>query len=211
MNAFAKLFPYFSLGQIRHLIDKLKKEGVLLTANFNKTGYDRTQWYSVCDECMALYLGEPYRSAAASHEEHSETADDLDDEISTSSMCPGGQVDVQDVTHAFAPKGTSMCNFQQMDLQHITHPPAESCTPIPDVNTVEEPAATVESTGDPPLADIVREKAAAALLKKQELKEHLKALNFKADIRELYLGLKAHTDSQSAETETLPRVRKEWK
>jgi len=47
MEAFKELFPFWSVGQIRRILDKLKSSGYLITGNFNKVGYDRTIWYSV--------------------------------------------------------------------------------------------------------------------------------------------------------------------
>jgi ribosomal protein L37E len=54
---FTELFPYFTANQIQHLIGKLREKNILLVGNFNKIGYDRTNWYSVSDEVMAVYLG----------------------------------------------------------------------------------------------------------------------------------------------------------
>jgi uncharacterized Fe-S radical SAM superfamily protein PflX len=57
MEAWAELFPYFSKYQIRHLIDKMRSQNILLVGVYNRVQYDRTQWYSVSDEVMDLYLG----------------------------------------------------------------------------------------------------------------------------------------------------------
>jgi hypothetical protein len=57
MEAWAELFPYFSKDQIRRLISKMKSRKILLVGVYNRIHYDRTQWYSVSDEVMALYLG----------------------------------------------------------------------------------------------------------------------------------------------------------
>jgi hypothetical protein len=54
---FTELFPYFTANQIQHLVGKLREKNILLVGNFNKIGYDRTNWYSVSDEVMELYLG----------------------------------------------------------------------------------------------------------------------------------------------------------
>jgi rubrerythrin len=55
IKAFENLFPYLNGEQIRRTIDRLRKEKVLYVGKFNKTGYDRTLWYSVNDEVMELY------------------------------------------------------------------------------------------------------------------------------------------------------------
>jgi rubrerythrin len=57
MAGFTELFPYFTVHQIQHIISKLRDKGILFVANYNKIGYDRTNWYSVSDEAMALFLG----------------------------------------------------------------------------------------------------------------------------------------------------------
>ena len=49
VKAFDTLFIYFSRNQIRRILDKLETEGLILCGNFNKSGYDRTKWYSVTD------------------------------------------------------------------------------------------------------------------------------------------------------------------
>jgi hypothetical protein len=47
LSAFVELFPYWSVSQIRRIIDKLEKEGVILSGNFNLNTYDRTQWHTL--------------------------------------------------------------------------------------------------------------------------------------------------------------------
>ncbi len=48
--AFGKLFPYFKSQKILRLLLELEKDGVLLSGNFNKFGYDKTKWYTIKDE-----------------------------------------------------------------------------------------------------------------------------------------------------------------
>lgn len=45
MKAFETLFPYLSGKQIRTALDKLEQSGLILSGNFNVSGYDRTKWY----------------------------------------------------------------------------------------------------------------------------------------------------------------------
>lgn len=54
-TAFAELFPYWSIDQIKRIIKKLKDQGVIDISNFNKTEFDRTNWYSVSDEILSQY------------------------------------------------------------------------------------------------------------------------------------------------------------
>jgi hypothetical protein len=60
---FTELFPYFTAHQIQYLIGKLRKDSILLVGNFNKIGYDRTNWYSVSEEVMNIYLGKTREEA----------------------------------------------------------------------------------------------------------------------------------------------------
>lgn len=48
-KAFAKLFPYWSEGQIYRRLNKLEEAGILLTGIYNKTKYDQTKWYSISE------------------------------------------------------------------------------------------------------------------------------------------------------------------
>ena len=57
LTALEKLFPYFSRGQIRRLIDNCVNNGAVLKGNFNKAGYDKTNWFSLTDEVLKAYGG----------------------------------------------------------------------------------------------------------------------------------------------------------
>ena len=46
-SKFADIFPYFSERKIYRLLQKMEDDGILLSANYNKAGYDRTKWYSL--------------------------------------------------------------------------------------------------------------------------------------------------------------------
>ena len=47
VKAFGKQFPYMSPHVIRGALKKLEDEGLILTGNYNVTGYDRTTWYTL--------------------------------------------------------------------------------------------------------------------------------------------------------------------
>jgi len=57
VRAFEKLFPYLTKKQIWGAIQKLIKEGVILTGNYNLKPYDRTLWYSLKNEKSLLPQG----------------------------------------------------------------------------------------------------------------------------------------------------------
>ena len=46
-NAWQKQFPFWSIPTIRRTITSLEKQGVLITGNFNKVGFDKTKWYRI--------------------------------------------------------------------------------------------------------------------------------------------------------------------
>jgi hypothetical protein len=105
MDAWAELFPYFTKDQIRHLIDKLKRNRVILIDVFNRTRYDRTQWYTVSDEVMALYLGKTPVPGQDGPEENPESAEKPicppghGSGKSTTSIRPPGHIHVPDFPH----------------------------------------------------------------------------------------------------------------
>lgn len=51
-KAFAKLFPFWGEATIKRIIQSLKEQGVILTGNYNKSTYDRTNWYAFVDNRM---------------------------------------------------------------------------------------------------------------------------------------------------------------
>ena len=52
----AELLPYLSDKQIRYALDKLIREGIIITGNYNKSSYDRTLWYAFTDYGEILFL-----------------------------------------------------------------------------------------------------------------------------------------------------------
>ena len=56
--AMAELFPYLSARQIRTALDSLRKNGMVLTGNYNKNSYDRTLWYTISDDCAKRFFPE---------------------------------------------------------------------------------------------------------------------------------------------------------
>lgn len=52
VDAFTKLFPFWSAGQIRRLLQSLIDKGVIITGNYNSSAYDRTTWYAFSDSIL---------------------------------------------------------------------------------------------------------------------------------------------------------------
>ena len=54
MKAFEELFPYIKPRGIRTALNKLKEEGFIIVDNYNKSPYDRTQWYTLTEKAEAM-------------------------------------------------------------------------------------------------------------------------------------------------------------
>lgn len=52
LEAFVELFPFWTVGQIRRILDSLISQGVIVKGNHNARAYDRTCWYSLADESL---------------------------------------------------------------------------------------------------------------------------------------------------------------
>lgn len=48
-KAFNELFPYMNPRKIARVLEKLEKEYIIKSGNFNKAKYDRTKWYCIID------------------------------------------------------------------------------------------------------------------------------------------------------------------
>ena len=55
VDAFSKLFFYLSPKQITLILKKLETNNCVFVGRFNKMKIDRTKWYSVNDEIMAIH------------------------------------------------------------------------------------------------------------------------------------------------------------
>ena len=49
IDAFTKLFPFWTARQIRRVLKSLEEKGIIVTGNFNSSTYDRTTWYAFGD------------------------------------------------------------------------------------------------------------------------------------------------------------------
>ena len=56
VEAFKKIFPYWSTRQIRTIIDNLVAEGVIVKRQLSGTGYDRRNWYAFVDEAAFVKI-----------------------------------------------------------------------------------------------------------------------------------------------------------
>lgn len=49
IEAFTKLFPFWTARQIRRILKSLEDKKVIITGNYNQSTYDRTTWYAFAD------------------------------------------------------------------------------------------------------------------------------------------------------------------
>lgn len=57
MEAFAQLFPFWTVAQIRNIIKKLETNGAIYIGNYNIDWSNRTKWYALSEEVLELYNG----------------------------------------------------------------------------------------------------------------------------------------------------------
>ncbi len=108
LEAYADIFPYWTVRQIRTIIDNCIDYGLLSKSNYNQTEYDRTAWYALTYDGMKLYpelVQEKYLKRLISTQRDSNPASVL------------------------------ICQKWQMDLTELTNRSDGIDTPIPDINT----------------------------------------------------------------------------
>lgn len=54
VQAFSELYPFWTVKQLRRIMESLYNQKVLMKGNFNKKPFDRTGWYSITDEYSYL-------------------------------------------------------------------------------------------------------------------------------------------------------------
>ena len=55
LDAMAGLFPYLTKSTIHRALKRMAEEGLILKGNYNKSGYDRTVWYSLSDAAEPFF------------------------------------------------------------------------------------------------------------------------------------------------------------
>lgn len=56
VEAFTKIFPFWSRGQIRRILKSLEESDVIVTGNYNQSSYDRKTWYAFTDSFQQMHL-----------------------------------------------------------------------------------------------------------------------------------------------------------
>lgn len=76
--AFCKLFPFWSIQNIKTILNNLKEKGVIIVGNYNKSKYDRTNWYAFADEEKWLKTVKTEENIQENFEENAEFLDKLE-------------------------------------------------------------------------------------------------------------------------------------
>ena len=127
-EAFAKLFPFISVHRIRRILNKLEQSGVIMTGNYNKSGFDRTKWYALSDEVLNIYsqncephftnLQTPFRKSA-------KPIPDINTDIYKHTISPtlsGESVSIEDVfdkTYAIYPRKEGKTKGRQAYVSYL--------------------------------------------------------------------------------------------
>lgn len=148
VEAMLKYFPYFTYNQLRRIITKLKKAGIIKISNYNLMAYDKTRWYSFTE------LGEKLLGICVHYEEKT----------------------VGETTNPGVNKNTSICEKIQIEESKITNDMVENTSrteinhkPIPDIetnieNTDIEKSVIANSSGAETAAPSIRKPLALSFL-----------------------------------------------
>ena len=60
IDAFTKIFDFWSKRQIERILKNLKEKEFIITGNYNKQQYDRTVWYALTEKGKALLRSNPH-------------------------------------------------------------------------------------------------------------------------------------------------------
>lgn len=101
VKALCEMYPLWSANQIRHIIAKAEKAGLIVTGNYNQKPMDRTMWYSPSDEVLILYGLEKY----------------------TFAIWEKSQMEVGKITNAFGKNPTAIPSIYQEDTNNPPNPP----------------------------------------------------------------------------------------
>ena len=110
-----KQFPFWSRRTITRVIASLERQRLILTANYNHKGFDRTKWYTVNYEFLAKMEAEPMPSVPSPEEkeEDNQLEDALPEDVTNVAPAPNGDgtkasVAENPVSESASVDGTSM-------------------------------------------------------------------------------------------------------
>ena len=73
VDAFTKIFPFWSKGQIRRILKSLEDSGVIVTGNYNQSAYDRKTWYAFTDSYLQMHLSKSTNGNAENDESNKDS------------------------------------------------------------------------------------------------------------------------------------------
>jgi len=121
-KAFSRLFPFWDMRKIQRILSNLAEDGVLKKGNYNKTSYDRTNWYTIIDPEILQELDEINPS----------------DEVN--------EFFVSEIEEAKEQKhANSIIKNCQMEKPDLSNGISKNDQPIPDINTDIKPNTKTNS------------------------------------------------------------------
>jgi hypothetical protein len=166
----------------------MKSQEILLVGVYNRIHYDRTQWYSVSDEVMALYLGgfkeEPgqgeQRKGAEGRQEEKTGNEPIEPAGEEPSICPPGRMEVAEAPHPSAPGGAWKRRNRHMEAANSPDGSGGIATTIPYNKPIYKPAVAATEKipkGQMPQPVENSEKAAAGFFAIEKLKAALAGIH----------------------------------
>jgi uncharacterized phage protein (TIGR02220 family) len=86
IKAFSELFPYWSVHQIGRILREIEAQGLVVSGNFNKAGYDKTKWYSINDSLILQNCNIDYAKLHNPSCENAQPIPDINTDIKTNSI-----------------------------------------------------------------------------------------------------------------------------
>jgi rubrerythrin len=189
-SAFERIFTYLTPQQIKYTLKNLRERGALLTGNYNKMRYDRTLWYTVSDEVMAVYecrvpgmrresgVPEPGaeretdgEDAAAEAGGGMEEGTVLDGADISGQELPGAPVDRERQKYRFhsvnlhngnGKNANSIVEIYPIHCRNLPDPLSKFNPPIPFINIYKKAAAEKPDENDKKTENVINRQAAAA-------------------------------------------------
>ncbi|GMO25856.1 MAG: hypothetical protein Ta2B_05660 [Termitinemataceae bacterium] len=159
VTAWHELLTYISVDSIRNTISTLQKRGAIVIGNYNKIGYDRTQWFAVSPKVFSLWSTGTYEcpvfdflrnvgcKITSEAEKNQLKRETKPDEIPTKNgdfqSLQNCEVHVVKTPNGVGKIAKSMWENPQMDLGKPPNGFGENPTPIPDL-TRSKPVAVAD-------------------------------------------------------------------
>lgn len=135
VSAMADIFPYLSEKQIRAVLEKLRRQGIIKAGNYNKTKYDRTLWYAFTEKGKKLIGLEeptiPLENYSVDGLEDMPTIDNPYPDFGNTILPKGAQGDDQKGTGAFSHLGSGQTGKGQLLFPIWANGNREKGEPIP--------------------------------------------------------------------------------